>query len=161
MISVALFNLLIRGFTGNPQLCIHFKNFEAVFPNMEEKCFNTTRFVDCKKGQCLSYANGKSVGRVKKGIKPPRYENESGYTFEGGQNYRETVISLPEEIVGNKPTKYFGHYKDKGLENPIMHIRYDTRFKPNGDKILMIHEFKESFLNLPLEDYILTFDDGL
>ena len=49
--------------------CIHMKNFEAVFPNMEEKCFNTNRFIDCKKGQCLSYANGKSVGRVKKGIK--------------------------------------------------------------------------------------------
>lgn len=27
--------------------------------------------------------------------------------------------------------------------------------------VLMIHEFKESFLELPLEDYILTFDDGL
>ena len=27
--------------------------------------------------------------------------------------------------------------------------------------VLMIHEFKEDFLNLPLEDYILTFDDGL
>jgi peptidoglycan/xylan/chitin deacetylase (PgdA/CDA1 family) len=27
--------------------------------------------------------------------------------------------------------------------------------------ILMIHEFKESYLNLPLQDYILTFDDGL
>ena len=31
----------------------------------------------------------------------------------------------------------------------------------SSKKILMIHEFKESFLNLPLEDYILTFDDGL
>ena len=27
--------------------------------------------------------------------------------------------------------------------------------------ILMIHEFKEEFLDLPLRDYILTFDDGL
>jgi hypothetical protein len=27
--------------------------------------------------------------------------------------------------------------------------------------ILMIHEFKEDFLDLPLEDYVLTFDDGL
>lgn len=27
--------------------------------------------------------------------------------------------------------------------------------------VLMIHEFKEDFLNLPLEDYVLTFDDGL
>ena len=49
--------------------CIHIKNFEAVFPNMEEKCFNTNRFVDCKKGQCLSYANGKSVGRIKNNVK--------------------------------------------------------------------------------------------
>tara|TARA_E500000318_G_C3472159_1_gene176969 strand:+ start:190 stop:744 length:555 start_codon:yes stop_codon:yes gene_type:complete len=29
------------------------------------------------------------------------------------------------------------------------------------NNILMIHEFKKSFLNLPLEDYTLTFDDGL
>ncbi len=27
--------------------------------------------------------------------------------------------------------------------------------------LLMIHEFKEEFLDLPLEKYILTFDDGL
>jgi len=27
--------------------------------------------------------------------------------------------------------------------------------------VLMIHEFKKDFLDLPLEDYILTFDDGL
>jgi hypothetical protein len=27
--------------------------------------------------------------------------------------------------------------------------------------VLMIHEFKDEFLNLPLENYILTFDDGL
>ena len=80
--------------------------------------------------------------RIRNNLKAPRYENESNYTFEGGQNYRETVISLPEDIPGNNPTKYFGHYKDKGLENPIMHIRYDTRFAPNGDKILMIHEIQ-------------------
>lgn len=28
-------------------------------------------------------------------------------------------------------------------------------------KVLMIHEIKEEYFNLPLEDYILTFDDGL
>ena len=27
--------------------------------------------------------------------------------------------------------------------------------------VLMIHEFKKEFLDLPLKDYILTFDDGL
>ena len=80
--------------------------------------------------------------RVRKNLRRPQYEDQDGYTFRGGQNYRETVISLPEDIPGNNPTKYFGHYKDKGLENPIMHIRYDTRFAPNGDKILMIHEIQ-------------------
>ena len=46
--------------------CIHFKNFEAVFPDTKDKCFNTNKFIDCKKGGCLSYANGKSACRVKK-----------------------------------------------------------------------------------------------
>ena len=46
--------------------CIHFKNFEAVFPDSKDKCFNTNKFIDCKKGGCLSYANGKSACRVKK-----------------------------------------------------------------------------------------------
>jgi len=80
--------------------------------------------------------------RVRKNLKKPRYEDQSGYTFEGGQNYRETVISLPEDIPGNTPKKFFGHYRDKEVANPIMHIRYDTRFAPNGDKILMIHEIQ-------------------
>ena len=48
---------------------IHMKNFEAVFPNSEDKCFNTNKFIDCKKGGCLSYANGKSVGRVEDGVR--------------------------------------------------------------------------------------------
>lgn len=80
--------------------------------------------------------------RIKKGVRKPRYEDQTGSTFEGGQNYRETLVSLPEEIPGNNPKKFFGHYNDKGLENPIMHIRYDTRFTPNGDKVLMIHEIQ-------------------
>ena len=55
--------------------CIHMKNFEAVFPNKDNKCFNTNKFIDCKKGGCLSYANGKSSGRVQKKIqfKGPHY----------------------------------------------------------------------------------------
>jgi len=28
-------------------------------------------------------------------------------------------------------------------------------------KLLMIHKFKEEYLNIPLDDYILTFDDGI
>lgn len=48
---------------------IHFKNFEAVFPKMSDKCFTTNKFIDCKKGRCLSYANGKSCGLVQRGAK--------------------------------------------------------------------------------------------
>jgi hypothetical protein len=80
--------------------------------------------------------------RIRRNMKRPQYADQEGYTFRGGQDYRETVISLPEDIPGNNPKKFFGHYQDKGLENPIMHIRYDTRFAPNGDKILMIHEIQ-------------------
>ena len=72
--------------------CIHFKNFEAVFPknnlntldnNKEQKCFNTNKFIDCKKGHCLSYANGKSCGRVKKNIRfhGPHYFSGENYNM--------------------------------------------------------------------------------
>ena len=66
--------------------CIHIKNFEAVFPNMEDKCFNTSRFIDCQKGQCLSYANGKSAGRVKHGIKFRGCHYFSGKVFNIGDD---------------------------------------------------------------------------
>lgn len=66
--------------------CIHFKNFEAVFPKMDNKCFNTSRFIDCQKGQCLSYANGKSVGRVKNGIEFRGCHYFSGKVFNIGDD---------------------------------------------------------------------------
>ena len=64
--------------------CIHMKNFEAVFPNLENKCFNTNKFIDCKKGGCLSYANGKSVGRLSHNIKfkGPHYFTGQVYNIE-------------------------------------------------------------------------------
>ena len=64
--------------------CIHFKNFEAVFPNNKDKCFNTSKFIDCKKGQCLSYANGKSCGRVSQNLRfhGPHYFTGKNYNME-------------------------------------------------------------------------------
>jgi|UniRef100_A0A6C0JCS9 hypothetical protein len=63
--------------------CIHFKNFEAVFPKMSEKCFTTNKFIDCKKGRCLSYANGKSCGLVQNGarFKGPHYFSGKNYNM--------------------------------------------------------------------------------
>ena len=70
----------------NEFTCIHFKNYEAVFPNKENKCFNTNKFIDCRKGGCLSYANGKSVGRINKGarFRGPHYF--SGKTYDMNEN---------------------------------------------------------------------------
>ena len=63
--------------------CIHFKNFEAVFPKMSDKCFTTDKFIDCKKGRCLSYANGKSCGLVQRGAKfrGPHYFSGKNYNM--------------------------------------------------------------------------------
>lgn len=71
-------DILLRKYLNevpNDYSCIHFKNFEAVFPNKDNKCFNTNKFIDCKKGGCLSYANGKSAGRVQNNVrfKGPHY----------------------------------------------------------------------------------------
>ena len=61
---------------------LHLKNYEAVFPDMEDKCFNTNKFIDCKKGKCLSYANGKSIGRISNDIKFNGPHNFNGKTFQ-------------------------------------------------------------------------------
>lgn len=46
--------------------CVHFQNFEAVYPNdnIQNAFVNTNQFIRCRDGKCLSYANGKSAGRV-------------------------------------------------------------------------------------------------
>ena len=53
--------------------CLVMKNYEAVFKEINDKgkCFAPqTRFVDCNKGKCLGYTNGKSWGRIKQhGVK--------------------------------------------------------------------------------------------
>ena len=43
--------------------------------------------------------------RISKGggnVRPVKYQNETSYTFPGGNNYRETVFVLDEPIIGNK-----------------------------------------------------------
>ena len=73
--------------------------------------------------------------------RPVKYQNETNYTFQGGNNYRETVFVLDEPIVGNtNPMKNLGHYDD--LKNNLFHVRYDTRITPDGKKALVIHEIQ-------------------
>ncbi len=72
------------------------------------------------------------------------YKNESNYTLEGGKDYRETIFTLPEDIATNSSLRNKGgHFTDViGDTNNIYHIRYDTRFTPDGKKAFMINEIQ-------------------
>ena len=73
------------------------------------------------------------------------YGGESNYTLQGGNNYRETIMTLPEEIVTNsRPYNTGGHFTDVlgDKTNNIYHIRFDTRFTPDGKKVFMINEIQ-------------------
>jgi hypothetical protein len=93
--------------------------------------------------------------RMSKGggnVRPVKYQNETSYTFPGGQNYRETVFVLDEPILGNtQAMKNLGHYDD--LKNNLFHVRYDTRFTPDGKKALVIHEI-QSDANQSIAKYL-------
>lgn len=91
----------------------------------------------------------KMIGDVTKDAAPlkmskTRYQNETNYTLQGGKDYRETIFTLPEDI----PTNYMkrnkgGHFQEQlGDVNNIYHIRYDTRFTPDGKKVFMINEIQ-------------------
>ena len=73
-----------------------------------------------------------------------KYGTESNYTLQGGKDYRETIFTLPEDIVTNASARNKGgHFTDViGDTNNIYHIRYDTRFTPDGKKVFMINEIQ-------------------
>jgi hypothetical protein len=73
-----------------------------------------------------------------------KYGIESNYTLQGGKDYRETIFTLPEDIVTNSNLRNKGgHFTDViGDTNNIYHIRYDTRFTPEGKKVFMINEIQ-------------------
>lgn len=89
------------------------------------------------------------IGEVTKDAAPlrtgrTRYQNESNYTLQGGKDYRETIFTLPEDITTNYTKRNKGgHFQeDIGDVNNIYHIRYDTRFTPDGKKVFMINEIQ-------------------
>jgi hypothetical protein len=75
-------------------------------------------------------------------ITPPKFQGQSGYTYPGGQNYREAVIvldeSIPKNIKGGRREN--PHFKGKQYDNPLAHIRWDTRTTTDGKKAFLIHE---------------------
>ena len=71
------------------------------------------------------------------------YQGETSYTLQGGRNYTETVFHLDEPIKSNAEVLKSGaHFSDTGLKNQVYHVRYDTRFTPDGKKAFLIHEIQ-------------------
>jgi hypothetical protein len=74
-----------------------------------------------------------------------KYGTETSYTLQGGKNYRETIMTLPEEISTNRsPFNQGGHFTDVVPKdsNNIYHIRFDTRFTPDGKKVFFVNEIQ-------------------
>ena len=72
-----------------------------------------------------------------------KYQNETSYTLQGGKDYKETIFYLDEPIKSNrKPFTDPGHFSETGIKNQIYHVRFDTRFTPEGKKVFMINEIQ-------------------
>jgi hypothetical protein len=91
----------------------------------------------------------KVIGEINEKAVPLRktktyYGDESNYTLQGGNDYRETIFTLPEDIVTNRSVRNKGGHFSEVLPdtNNIYHIRYDTRFTPDGKKVFMINEIQ-------------------
>ena len=95
-------------------------------------------------------ALNKAIGEINNKAGPIQtsktyYGGESNYTLQGGKDYRETIFTLPEEIITNRsPFNTGGHFSDAlgRNTNNIYHVRFDTRFTPDGKKVFMINEIQ-------------------
>ena len=74
------------------------------------------------------------------------YQSESNYTLQGGRDYQETIMVLDDAVPTNtQPFNKGGHFSDalsKEKINNIYHVRFDTRFTPDGKKVFFINEIQ-------------------
>ena len=92
----------------------------------------------------------KIIGDVGEAVAPMRrsktfYSSEGSYTLQGGKDYRETIMVLDDAIASNtKPFNRGGHFSEvlPNETNNLYHIRFDTRFTPEGKKVFMINEIQ-------------------
>ncbi len=118
---------------------------KAQLANMNEFLKKSTNELPIDQKKALN----KVIGEVNNKAGPmqvskTQYGNETSYTLQGGKNYRETIMTLPEEISTNRnPFNKGGHFTSQvGEANNIYHIRFDTRFTPDGKKVFMINEIQ-------------------
>jgi hypothetical protein len=92
----------------------------------------------------------KVLGEISESIAPMQksktyYGKETNYTLQGGKDYRETIMVLDDAIPTNsQPFNKGGHFSEAlpSETNNIYHIRYDTRFTPEGKKVFLINEIQ-------------------
>ena len=94
--------------------CLVMKNYEAVFKNINEqgKCFAPdTRFVDCNKGKCLGYTNGKSWGRIQQ----PGVQQHGAHRFKDqrGKCVKDRYIPSTEMCILHYESCNFDKWMDK------------------------------------------------
>jgi len=74
------------------------------------------------------------------------YQDQTQYTLQGGRDYRETIMVLDDAIpTNNSAYSKGGHFSDlleKQNINNIYHVRFDTRFTPDGKKVFFINEIQ-------------------
>ena len=119
---------------------------KAQLANMNEFLKKSTNELPIDQKKALN----KVIGEVNNKAGPmvttrTKYGTETSYTLQGGKNYRETVMILPEEISTNRnPFNQGGHFTDVVPKdsNNIYHIRFDTRFTPDGKKVFFVNEIQ-------------------
>jgi len=69
--------------------------------------------------------------------KKPKY---SQYTLEGGENYREVLLTLPQE----KPSSSYksSHWDETNI---VAHLRINERTLPNGERVMFIEEVQSDW----------------
>lgn len=69
---------------------------------------------------------------------PTRWSGISAFQTGAQNQYGEMVLSLPGE------SRYtHGHWDD--IDNPLLHVRFDTREGANGERILLVHELQSDW----------------
>ena len=73
-------------------------------------------------------------------------QNWVDWSWTGGENYREWLITLPFYAVS-----YFSSHFD--VRNVLSHVRCDVREGPAGEKILMLHEVQSDWMQNARRDF--------
>jgi len=62
------------------------------------------------------------------------------YTLEGGKNYRELILTLPDQIKPYKPDAI--HFTEEGGGTAVAWIRFKEREGANGERVMFIEEIQ-------------------